>query len=157
MPLVSLNRVIFSDLVLHELDPSVGYARQDLNVTPPSGGAEIVMGTVVFRAKSASNTQYTAYTVFSDAAQLVTTNEFAVVYGNHYSCQESFVPRAIVANQYNAVGFVGKNGALQLKDYLVKQFAQDEDGADLTDGEFEQLRELLKQQGIILEVTLGAE
>ena len=26
----------FSDLVVHELDPSVGYSRRDLNITPPA-------------------------------------------------------------------------------------------------------------------------
>lgn len=155
MPLVTLSRRTLGDLVLHELDPSVGYARQDLNVTPPAGGAEIRMGTVVYRAKANTNNQYTAYTVLDGAAALVATNEFAVVYGDHFSCQESFVPRAIAANQYNAVGYVGKNGGLQLKDWLPKEIAQDADGAALTDAQFEILRELLKAQGIILEITLG--
>lgn len=156
MPLVSINRNIFSDLVLHELDPVVGYSRQDLNVTPPAANATVKLGTVVFRAKANTNTAETAYAVLSADTQLVATNEFAIVYGDHYGYNPEFAPRTIAAGQFNAVGFVGKNGALQLKDALVREFAQDPDGADLTDAQFETLRELLKAQGIILEITLGA-
>lgn len=154
MAFTPFARADFSDLVYHELDPSVGYARQDLNVTPPAGGAAVEMGTVVFRAKASANTAETAYAVLSAAAQIVNTNEFAVVYGDHYQCKESFVPRTIASGQFNAVGFVGKNGGLQLKDYLIKAIAQDAGGANLSDAEFENLREVLASQGIIVEVTL---
>lgn len=154
MPFVSLNRTDLSDLVYHELDPSVGYSRQDINVTPPAGGAAVKMGTVVFRAKADTNTAATPYAVLSDSAQIVNTNEFAIVFGDHYSCKDSFVPRTIVAGQFNAVAFVGKNGALMLKDYLIKAIAQDADGAALSDAEFENLREVLAQQGLLVEVTL---
>lgn len=154
MPFVNFSRTQLSDLVQNEMDPAVGYARQSINITPPGGGAPVRMGTVVYRAKAASNTESTAYAVLSDAAQLVATNEFAVVFGDHYSCQESFVPRTIASGQFNGVAFVGKNGALILKEALVKEIAQDSGGADLTDGEFEQLRELLKAQGVILEETI---
>lgn len=154
MPFVPFNRTDLSDLVYHELDPSVGYGRQDLNVTPPAGGAAVKMGTVVFRAKANANTAETPYAVLSDSAQIVSTNEFAIVYGDHYQCKGEFVPRAISAGQFNAVGFVGKNGAVMLKDSLVKAIAQDGDGADLTDAEFENLREVLAAQGLLVEVTL---
>ena len=30
-----------SDLVVHEIDPSVGYGRKCVNVTPPAGGAAV--------------------------------------------------------------------------------------------------------------------
>lgn len=154
MPFVSFNQTQLSALVQNELDPSVGAARQVINVTPPANDGAIPMGTVAFRAKAASNTEATAYTVLSDAAQLVDTNEFAIVFGDHYSQQATFVPRAIAANQFNAVSFVGKNGMLILKEKLVKEVAQDTGGAALSDAEFEQLRELLKVQGVILERTI---
>lgn len=154
MPFIALSRTDFSDLVYHELDPAVGYSRQDLNITPPAAGAEVKMGTIVFRAKASGNTPASPYAVLSAAANLATTNEYAVVYGDHYQCKSEFVPRAIAANQYNAVGFVGKNGGLQLKDYLIKPIAQDAAGAALTDAQFENLREILASQGIIVEVTL---
>ena len=154
MPFVEFNSKQLSDLVVHEQDPSVGYARQDLNVTPPAGGAAIAMGTVVLRAKAATNTPATAYSVLDASSDLSVDNEFAVVYGNHYSCQESFVPRSIANGQFNAVGFVGKNGGLILKDKLVREVAMDSEGAALTETQFQQLRELLASQGIILEVTI---
>lgn len=137
----------FSDLVVHELDPSVGYSRRDLNITPPA--VAVKLGTVVYRAKNADLTA--AWTVLASATPLVLTNEFAVVYGDHFSFNPSFVPRAIAANQYNAVGFVGTSGALQLKEYYIKQVAKSATnvgGAALTDAQVETLKGLLEQQGI---------
>lgn len=137
----------FSDLVVHELDPSVGYSRRDLNITPITPAVR--MGTVVYRAKSADLTA--PWTVLASATPLVLTNEFAVVYGDHFSFNPSFVPRAIAAGRYNAVGFVGTSGALQLKEYYIKQVAKSTaatGGADLTDAQVETLKGLLEQQGI---------
>ena len=148
MPFVAYNRTRLSDLVQNELDPAVGYSRQDINVTP---AGEVTMGAVAFRAKDSANTKDTPYTMLTDALALVDTNEFAIVFGNEYSCKDAFTPRAIAANQFNAVAFVGKNGALILKERLVKEYAL---GAGLDESEFEVLRELLKSQGIILETTL---
>lgn len=142
-----------SDLVVHELDPSVGYSRRDLNVTPITPAIRI--GTVVYRAKSADLTA--AWTVLASEAPLVLTNEFAVVYGDHFSFNPSFVPRAIAASRYNAVGFVGTSGGLQLKEYFLKQVAQSaavDGGAGLSDAEFETLKGLLEQQGIQVLKTL---
>lgn len=143
----------FSDLVVHELDPSVGYSRRDLNVTP--GSVPVKLGTVVYRAKSADLTA--AWTILASATPLVATNEFAVVYGDHFSFNPSFTPRAIAANQYNAVGFVGTSGALQLKEYYIKQVAKDtvpNGGAALTDAQVETLKGLLEAQGIQVLKTL---
>lgn len=137
----------FSDLVVHELDPSVGYSRRDLNITPPT--VPVLLGTVVYRAKSAELSA--AWTVLGGAAPLVLTNEFAVVYGDHFSFNPSYIPRAIVANRYNAVGFVGTSGALQLKEHFIKQVAKAAvvaGGAALTDAQVETLKGLLEQQGI---------
>lgn len=137
----------FSDLVVHELDPSVGYSRRDLNITPPA--QPVLLGTVVYRAKSADLTA--PWTVLASATPLVLTNEFAVVYGDHFSFNPSFTPRAIAAGRYNAVGFVGTSGALQLKEYYIKQVAQSATnvgGAALNDAQVETLKGLLEQQGI---------
>lgn len=247
-----------SDLVVHEIDPSVGYGRKCVNVTPPAGGAAVEIGTVVYRAKGTpafNNTEtatftfedvtasgenatitiagrvititdassataaqiaqafitgvtvgsaavsgtlsgYTVvagataaeavfasatpntnvtdltaavagdagaltpvisqgvadnqtYAVIADATALVNTNEFAVIYGDHYSFNPSFVPRAIVAGQFNAVGFVGHSGGLQLKEYYIRQFA-DTLGTPLTVDQFASLKELLENQGIVV-------
>lgn len=137
----------FSDLVVHEVDPSVGYSRRDLNVTPAA--QPVRLGTVVYRAKTADLTA--PWTVLGGAAPLVLTNEFAVVYGDHFSFNPLFTPRAIAAGRYNAVGFVGTSGALQLKEYYIKQVAQsavNAGGANLNDAQVETLKGLLEQQGI---------
>lgn len=137
----------FSDLVVHEMDPSVGYSRRDLNITPPA--QPVLLGTVVYRAKSADLTA--PWTVLASATPLVLTNEFAVVYGDHFSFNPSFTPRAIATGQYNAVGFVGTSGGLQLKEYYIKQVAKSATnvgGAALTDAQVETLKGLLEQQGI---------
>lgn len=136
-----------SDLVVHEIDPSVGYGRKCVNVTPPAGGAAVEIGTVVYRAKGTNPEG--AYAVLSAAAQIVETNEFAVIYGDHYSFNPSFVPRAIAAGQFNAVGFVGHSGGLQLKEYYIRQFA-DTLGTPLTDAQFASLKEVLEKQGIVV-------
>ena len=143
----------FSDLVVHELDPSVGYSRRDLNITPP--GRPVLLGTVVYRAKSADLTA--AWTVLDSATPLVLTNEFAVVFGDHFSYNPSFTPRTIAAGRYNAVGFVGTSGGLQLKEYYIKQVAKSavvDGGAALSDAQVETLKGLLEQQGIQVLKTL---
>lgn len=136
-----------SDLVVHEIDPSVGYGRKCVNITPPAGDAAVEIGTVVYRAKGTDPEG--AYAVLSAADQIAETNEFAVIYGDHYSFNPSFVPRAIVAGQYNAVGFVGHSGGLQLKEYFIRQFA-DTLGTPLTDAQFASLKEVLEKQGIVV-------
>ena len=149
MPFTSFNRTRLSDLVQNELAPSVGFSRQDINVTP---AGKVKMGTVVFRAKDAANTDETPYAMLTDASALADTNEFAIVFGNEYSCQDEYTPRAIEEGQFNSVAFVGKNGALILKERLVQEYVIDT--ASLTQDNFETLRELLKAQGIILETTI---
>lgn len=131
-----------SDLIVHEQDPSVGANRRDINITP----ADVKLGQVVFRTKSSDLTA--PYAVLSAAGQLVDTNEFAIVLGDHYSFNADYTPRAIASGQWNAVAIVGNGNAIQLKEYLVKQIAQDESGANLSDAEFELLRGLLEAAGI---------
>lgn len=144
----------FSDLVVNELDPRVGYARETINVTSPRMGYTVKMGTVVFRAKSAD--PLAAYAVLSASTDLAPTNEYAVVYGDHYGFNEEFVLAAESTNPVagNAVAFV--RGPVQLKEWYIKQIAQDAAGAALTDAQFNNLKELLASQGVIVEVTLGA-
>lgn len=141
----------FSDLVFHEMDPSVGYARECVNVTPPAASAPIAIGTVAFRAKSVTD-PYAAYAVVSDAAQLVDTNEFVVLYGDEYGFNASYVPKAVQATTFNSVGF--KRGPVQLKEHFIKAWAQDADGLALSDAEFAAMKEVLKRQGVIVELTL---
>lgn len=147
MPFQTISVKRFSDLVVHEIDPSVGYSRQSVNVTPPASGT-IPMGTIGVRAKSADPAA--AYSILSGPLDLVDTNEFVVLYGDCYGQKGDFSVFAIEADEFNAVGFVGHAGGVQLKEYYIKQIAQDPAGAALTDAEFEQLRQLLSLQGIIV-------
>ena len=75
-----------SDLVVAHLDHN--FSNDDANITPPALGAAIPFGSVVFRAKGGASTA--AWTLVTTNASLVTTNEFAVVFGNHYGFAADF-------------------------------------------------------------------
>lgn len=140
----------FSDLVFHEVDPQSGYAREDVNVTPPANGAPIELGTVAVREKTELD-PYAPYTILSGAADISEDNEYIVLFGDNFGFNPSFVPFSVTTTSFNAVGF--KRGMVQLKEYFIKQVAQDATGAALTDAEFETLREVLKRQDVIVEIT----
>lgn len=136
--------VLLSDLVLNEIDPMVGYSRQDINIAPPADDAPVVMGTVVFKSKDTSyKDPYTVITPALASSVLVSTNEFAVVFGNHYQCKSEFVPLPIEAGKWNAVAFV--RGQVQLKDKQLK-----EANAGLTETDYELLTTLLQAQGVLV-------
>lgn len=103
-----------SDLVVAHLDHN--FSNDDANITPPAGGAILPFGAVVFRAKGQN--KEAAWARLTSAASLVTTNEFAVPFGDGYGFKADFVPNAIVAGRYNAV--VVKRDA-GLKEYYIKQ------------------------------------
>ncbi len=145
MPLVSRTFSQLSQLVLHEKDPAVGYAREVIFVDV-AADTVVTPGTVVFRAKAATDTSYAPLT---SNAQLVTTNEFAVLFGDKYGCKESWTLLGADTTD-NAVAFVRDN--VILKDYLLK--VKYVTGAVLTAPQFEALRHLLKEQGIIVELTV---
>jgi len=137
-----------SDLIVGEpLTPvDVGYSRQSINVTPPAASAPVLLGTVVFRAKSADKAA--PYAVVTAAGNIdVTANEYAVVFGNHFGFNASFVPNAIVANEFNSVAFV--RGPITLKEYYLKQVH-----SGLSATNFALLKEVLAKQGVVVEVTI---
>jgi len=140
--------VRFSDLVLHEVDNASAHSRECVNVTPPAASAPLLIGNVVFRAKGTD--PFAAYAVLTTpATELVDTNEFAVVFGDEYSFNASFVPKAVEADTFNAVAFV--RGNVQLKDYFIK-----ENNVALTTAQLNTLNSLLKRQGVILVETKGS-
>lgn len=153
MPFTTANYVQrLSDIIVHEKDPSVGYARRDINITPDGA---IQAGTVVFRAKTADLTAaWTKLVPGTSGANLVATNEFAIVIGDHFSYNPLFTPRAISAGRFNAVAIVGGGDAIQLKEYYIKQIALDTNVSGLSEAQFETLRGLLEAQGIQLLETL---
>lgn len=147
-----IERARLSDLIVTDYDPSTGYTHDNINVTPPAGGAPVTLGTVVFRAKSAN--PEAAYAVLSADTDVVATNEFAVVFGDHYAFNPSFVPKTIAAGKFNAIAV--RRGPVSLKEYHLKKITQDVAGAALTDAEFASLKELLKLQGIVVLDTVEA-
>ena len=138
---------LLSDLVVFEgTDPGSGYTRKEINVTPPAASAPLKLGTVVFRAKSADKAA--AYAVVTAAGNLSLDNEYAVVFGNHYGYNPSFVPSAIATGKFNSVAFT--QGPLKLKSYYLDQVH-----SALTSAQRSQLFELLEKQGIVVEQTVA--
>ncbi len=132
-----------SDLVFHEIDPCVGYAREDI-VIPE--GDEVKAGTVYFRALTELD-PFAEYTVLDDAADLVPENEFVVVFGNGYGFQSEFTAVEAGEGKFNAVCY--KRGLIQLKEGLIRENLPEAIGGD--EAEFGKLKELLKRQGVIIE------
>lgn len=146
MALININEQILSDLVVHEQDPSVGYARRVVNVA--GAGADLPMGTVVFRTiASGAVDQGAAYApVGTPATDLVATNELAVVFGDKYGFNP-VVTTAAVGNTA-AVSYV--RGEVILKDELllsVNEITRDS-------AAHKALKAMLEKQGIIIETTL---
>jgi hypothetical protein len=138
---------LLSDLVIYEgTDPNTGFTRKEINVTPPAGGAALELGTVVFRAKSADPTA--AYAVVAAGADVALTNEYAIVFGDHYGFKGSFVPAAIAAGKFNAVSFI--QGPMKFKEYYLKQIH-----SALTATQFAALKGVLEKQGLVVETTVA--
>lgn len=144
MPLVTRGFTQLSDLVVHERDPSVGYAREVVFVDVASD-TPVVMGMVAFRAKAATDT---AYALLSNASQLVTTNEFVVLFGDEYGAKPQGFTLLAAETTDNAVGYIRDN--VILKDYLMKAATS----GFLNAAQFAALVHLLKAQGVIVEITI---
>jgi hypothetical protein len=131
-----------SDLVVFEgFEPSVGYNRRDINVTPPAASAPLKLGTIVFRAKSTDETA--PFAVVAAVGDIALTNEYAIVLGDQYGYQASFVPVAIAAGKFNAIGYT--SGPMKIKDYLPKQIH-----SALNATQFAALAQALEKQGIVV-------
>lgn len=127
-----------SDLVVAHLDHN--FSNDDANITPPALGAAIPFGSVVFRAKGSASTA--AWTLVTTNASLVTTNEFAVVFGNHYGFAADFVPRAIAAKKWNAL--------VVKRDVGIKEYYLKKAHSTLTAADFDKLKGLLADQGLVV-------
>lgn len=131
-----------SDLVVFEgFEPSVGYNRRDINVTPPAASAPVKLGTVVFRVKSTDETA--AFAVVAAVGDIALTNEYAIVIGDQYSYQASFVPAAIAAGKFNAIAYT--SGPMKIKEYLPKAIH-----SALNATQFAALAQALEKQGIVV-------
>ena len=127
-----------SDLVVAHEDHN--FSNANANITPPAASAPIPFGTVVFRAKGGADSA--AWTILTVAAALVTTNEFAIVFGNHSGFAAGFVPRAIAAGKSNSI-VIRRDAAL--KEYYIKEVHATALGAD-----YPKLVGMLNAQGLLV-------
>lgn len=124
-----------SDLVIDHSD--FHFSNENINITP----AVLPLGSIVFRAKGSIATA--AYTKLADAADVVDTNEFAVVFGDHHSFAYDFTPKAIKAGFWNALGIV--------RDAAFKEFYIKENYATvLGAAPYSKLKQLLADQGLLV-------
>lgn len=147
MALIQIKRDMLSDLVVHEIDPSVGYARRVIAVSNTE--TAFPMGTVVKRAISGAALDQATQYAKAAVGDLVATNEFAVVFGDGYGCKETFTTSANAGDK--AVAYV--RGEVILKDELLMKSLSI---TDRTSADYKALKSLLEKQGIIIETTLGA-
>jgi hypothetical protein len=147
MPLIQRPYQLLSDLVVHEVDPSVGYSRKVVGVTVASD-TTLKPGSVVFRAKGTDPT--VAYSVVTDATSFVLTNEFAVVIGDYYGYELS--PILVTAATSPNSMTVYKRGQVILKDFTILAAVQ-LNFAGITTTQFGVLKHLLELQDVLVETA----
>lgn len=126
-----------SDLVIGHL--GFHFSNENANITPEA--TPFVLGTVVARPKGgAPDAPYSAVTTAGD---VVDTNEYAVVFGDHYAFKESFTPKAIVAGKWNALVIV--------RDAAFKEFYIKENYATvLGAAPYALMKKLMSDQGLLV-------
>lgn len=147
MPLIQRPYQLLSDLVVHEVDPSVGYARKVVNLTV-GADTTLKLGAVLFRAKGTDPT--VAYAPVTAAGQLVATNEFAVLIGDYYGYEIS--PITITAAESPKKVTVYKRGMVMLKDFTVKAAVLGT-FPTISDAQFASLVHLLELQDVLVETA----
>lgn len=123
-----------SDLVIDHAD--FHFSNENINITP----ALLPLGTVVARAKG--QTVEAPYAVVT-AGDVVETNEFAVVWGDHYGFAYDFTPKAIAADKFNGIGIV-RDAAFK-EFYLKANYA-----TTLGAVPYAKLKQLLADQGLLI-------
>lgn len=125
-----------SDLVIDHKD--FHFSNEDINITP---AGVMPLGTIVARAKG--GTASAPYKVITAGTDVVDTNEFAVVFGDHHSFAYDFTPKAIKSGQFNAVGIV--RGAA-FKEFYIKANYKTLLGAT----DYPKLLQLMAAQGLLV-------
>jgi hypothetical protein len=125
-----------SDLVVAHAD--FHFSNDEANITP---AGVIPFGTVVCRPKDSAPT--VAWTAIDAAADVVATNEFGIVFGDHYAFKYDFTPKAIVAGKFNAILVVRDAG---FKEYYIKAVHK----TVLGDAPYALLIQLLANQGLVV-------
>lgn len=125
-----------SDLVIDH--KHFHFSNEDINITP---AGVLPLGAIVARAKG--GTAADPYAVITAGTDVVDTNEFAVVFGDHHSFAYDFTPKAIKAGQFNAVGIV-RDAAF--KEFYIKANYKTLLGAT----DYAKLLKLLAAQGLLV-------
>ncbi len=139
MAINDLTYRTLGDLIVHEMEPSVGYARKVITLNFAAAGA-VPMGTVVARA-AADTTFHRAVVADLSAAG----TQFAVVFGDRLSWKPTFDVAATTNTP--AVAFV--RDEVILSDFLIKEVNTQFNAAQIVT-----LKGLLEAQGILVEVAL---
>ena len=143
MALIAINNPMLSDLVVHEVDTSAGYAHRMVVLNDDETVFD--MGTLVTRTISSGQLDqaaaYSKVDLGSDT-DLVATNEFAVVFGDAYSARDEFTTGKAADAPHKGVAFV--RGEVQLKAGKIQAV----NGA--SDAQMVKIKALLEAQGIIL-------
>lgn len=141
MAVTEIKSTRLSDLVLFENEPYVGRSRRVVQVETAD---DLEMGVVVYRAKDSLDLD-TPYKPVTDA-DLVATNEFAVVFGDKFACKTTV--EADASGTTPAIAFVGFD--VVLKDEMLLKV----NGFDRDSDEHKALQALLERQDVILAETM---
>lgn len=125
-----------SDLIIDHAD--FHFSNENANITP---AGVIELGTIVVRPKNSAPT--VAWTVIDAAGDAVDTNEFAVVYGDHYGFNYGFTPKAIAAGKWNSIVVV-RDAAF--KEFYIKELYETLLGA----APYALLKQLMANQGLLV-------
>lgn len=125
-----------SDLVIDHKD--FHFSNEDINITP---AGVLPLGAIVARAKG--GTAEAPYAVITAGTDVVDTNEFAVVFGDHHSFRYDFTPKAIAAGKFNAVAIV--RGAAFKEFYIKANYATALGATD-----YAKLKQLMAAQGLLI-------
>lgn len=138
------NRILLSDVILHEYDSSTGYTRDKANVTPDG---VMKCGLLVARDKGLDlGATWTKAT----AGDLVDTKELAVFLGDAFQYETEVELLAVKEGEPNAV--VLARGNAILASWVLEVVNKE---AGLTDEDLKKAYALLAQKGILVEKTYG--
>lgn len=125
-----------SDLIIAHKD--FHFSNDNANVTP--GAQPFKLGTIVHRPKGSEPT--VAWTALAADADVVDTNEFAFLFGDHYAFKYDFTPKAIAAGKWNAIVVVRDAG---FKEFYPKSLYK-----TVLTTKYALLQRLLADQGLIV-------
>lgn len=149
MAMQSLPFVRHSDLV--KFEGTWGEKLQRKVITLNLSAAEVTtLGQIVYRAKGTDPT--IAYSKLSASGQIVATNEFAVVLGDKFSYNPSFVADATTPAATPAIAYTNGFSGLVLKNTLPDALLVS--GASLNAAQIASLKLLMENQGIFFSTDL---